>query len=317
MAKRRAAAAPPCAPGVPIGVAARTVIARLLGGLGPAMAAARAGGVEGIHQLRVVTRRLRSALALLEPALPSQRAERLQDELAWLGRAAGTVRDLDVMAEAIGKRRRKIDAAFRPALTTILRHVRESRRSAHAAFVTALDSPRAARLSARLVALAGSPTGAGGRGPCWTRAPDLTRPLVRAVHRAGDGVDESSPESDLHRLRVRAKRLRYALEVFEGLAGDRTAMLTKRLTKLQRLAGDHHDAVTQSAWLRGEMTAFAGDAEALVVLGAIVEGLRRRARRTARDVPGQWKRTMRPKLVRDALDELGRKPHSDERKASG
>jgi CHAD domain-containing protein len=239
----------------------------------------------------------------------------LQDELAWLGREAGTVRDLDVMAEAIAARRRKLDPALRPAVTTIVRHVRDRRRAAHAAFSEKLDSPRAARLHARLAALVGSPTGAGGRGPCWTRAPELTRPLIRAVQRAGRGVDESSPEPDLHRLRVRAKRLRYALEVFEELAGDRTATLTKRLTRFQRLAGDHHDAVTQSAWLRAEMGVFAGDAEALVAVGAIIEALRRRARRTAREVPRRWRHAIRPGLVRDALEELGRKPGAGKKPA--
>ena len=107
---------------------------------------------------------------------------------------------------------------------------------------------------------------------------------------------------------MRAKRLRYALEGFQGLAGERTAELTKRLTALQRLLGDHRDAVAQGAWLRDEMAVFAGDSEALVALGAIAEVLRRRACRTARKTPEHWRRAVRPKLVRDALQELGRKP---------
>src|SRR5215813_3094228 len=55
-------------------------------------------GVEALHQMRVAVRRLRSACKLFEDALEHRpMAARLQDELRWLGRLLGRVRDWDVL----------------------------------------------------------------------------------------------------------------------------------------------------------------------------------------------------------------------------
>src|SRR5262245_65749316 len=88
----------------PVGVAARALLAAQHGDFARELQAARAGKVEGVHQLRVATRRLRATLALFADALPARAREALERDLAEIGRAVGPVRDLDVLAEAIAKR---------------------------------------------------------------------------------------------------------------------------------------------------------------------------------------------------------------------
>ena len=58
------------------------------------------GDPEGLHQMRVATRRLRAALRLFEQVVPTD-AEALRAELKWLATSLGAVRDLDVQLESL------------------------------------------------------------------------------------------------------------------------------------------------------------------------------------------------------------------------
>jgi CHAD domain-containing protein len=118
-------------------------------------------------------------------------------------------------------------------------------------------------------------------------------------------MDDASPRR-LHKLRIRAKRLRYALESLDGLGGKAARTLAGRLTDLQHVLGDQRDAMNQRAWLLAEAPAFVGDAEALVALGAVVEALRHRAEQMGERVPRAWKRIDHPKRLAAVLDELAR-----------
>ena len=302
MGDRRAAS--PLSAELPVDAAARAVIRHQVSVLTHELETARSGKVEGVHQLRVVTRRLRATLALFEQALPRRTAQALERELAELGRAVGPVRDLDVLAQAVTRRGRKIEPALEPAVATIVRHIRDRRAAAHALLVARLDAPRTRRTKARLAALAAH------RGhdatPFGTVAAGLVRPIVRDLRRAGRKVDVDPSANALHRLRIRAKQLRYALETLEDLGGEATRDLARRLAELQHVLGDQRDAMNQRAWLVDEVPAFAGDAEALVALGAITEGLGRRARRLTRKGGRAWRRVGRPKRVAAVLAELER-----------
>jgi triphosphatase len=314
VAGRRAPRRPTVSAELPVGVAARATIAAHLEVLVREMAGARAGKVDSVHQLRVAMRRIRAALALFDAALPRRTAAALESALQTLGRTVGAVRDIDVLAAAIAKRGRKIGSRLEPAVVTVLRHVHEQRLAAHATLATALDTPRTRRVIERLAALAAR---GGGGPPLWQVAADLVRPLLRDVLRAGRRIDASSSMATLHRLRIRAKRLRYALEALDGLGGAETRALAKRLAELQDVIGEHRDATTQRAWLLDEVPAFVADAEALVAIGAIAEALRRRSRRVARRVPRVWRRIDRPKRIAAMLEELERAPADrDERRAA-
>src|SRR5258705_13081322 len=88
----------------PVAVAARAVIAAQLNVLERELGHARAGTVEGVHQLRVATRRMRAALVMFRDVLPRRAAATLERELAALGRKVGAVRDLHVLATAGARR---------------------------------------------------------------------------------------------------------------------------------------------------------------------------------------------------------------------
>jgi len=288
-------------PAVP---ASRTVLDAQLVGLARELGHARSGTVEGVHQLRVAARRMRTALALFADRLPTRAAASLEREVRDLGRRVGTVRDIDVLAAALAKRSRKLDPALAPAAATLVRHVREHRATAHAVLASVLDGQPMRRLMARLGALVA-------RTQPSSRSADtcaeLVRPLVRAFERAARKADDDATPTSRHRLRLKAKELRYALEMLnDGKAGAVRALM-KRLTVLQRRLGDERDATTQRAWLLREVPAFAGDTEALVTLGAVAEALRHRASR-AESQAGRARRKVGAKRVKAALDELAEGP---------
>src|SRR3954454_18820119 len=112
-------------------------------------AGARLGDdVEELHDMRVATRRLRSAVAMFEEALPAE-AVRQGSELAWLGETLGVVRDLDVQ---IGELSRWVDGApeaDRPALARLSALLENQRVEARASLLQALDSPRYERFVRR------------------------------------------------------------------------------------------------------------------------------------------------------------------------
>src|SRR5919197_15403 len=267
--------------------------------------AARAGEVEPVHQLRVATRRLRAALRLFAPLLPAGFTSAAHRDLAWLARAIGAVRDLDVLSELVRKRAARLDPELRRAAGPLGVALQEQRAQALAALGRTLDAKRCHRLLQRLAAFADSraPVGRGAR--LGDVAGDLLRPHVRAVVRAGRRLGPDPAPPGLHRLRVRAKRLRYALETLRSLGDRSTRELLARLERLQDTLGKGQDAVTAIAWLHAWAESPGAPAAALLPAGALIQALARRTRKQRRRALKAWRRFERTRLLDVVIDELG------------
>jgi CHAD domain-containing protein len=298
------AAAPAASRDEPAALTLRSALGVHLRALAAAEDGVRAGEVEPVHQLRVATRRLRATLALFAPLVPKGLSRFAERELAWLGTAVGSVRDLDVLDQAVADLAKRLDPELRGTLGPIAVAIRERRSVARDALVKSLASGRCRRLRARIGTFAGSrlPTTTDGR--LGELAPRLLRPILRTTLRAGRGVNAESPPAEVHRLRVRVKRLRYALETLRGSEDKATDKLLRRLSRLQDVLGDYQDAVTQAAWLRthAETTLLAPGP--LLGVGALLQLLSRRARRRRKRFPESWQRFDQQKLHRRVLDEL-------------
>ncbi len=207
---------------------------------------------EDLHDMRVATRRLRAAIALFEPALPV-RLGRLREEIGWLGGVLGSVRDLDVQLEQLGTWAAERPDPERHALDALRDVIEGARSVARAELLRTLDSGRYARFVStfgRLLRSGPLRRGAASRAPITLAAPRLVRGRYRAVRRAGDHLDGESPPEAFHRLRIRCKRLRYALEfvqdVYPGDADD----LIAALVDVQDILGAHQDAIVATEHLR-------------------------------------------------------------------
>jgi CHAD domain-containing protein len=268
---------------------------------------ARAGDVEGVHELRVATRRLRAALRFFAPVLPARFVENAGREIQWLASTIGAVRDLDVLGQLVTARAPRLDPDVRSPLGPLAIYIHDRRAAAHAALVAALDSARCRRLLDRLAAFAESMPPRRSQETLGEVAPSLLRPLLRAVLSAGRSIGENPQPEALHRLRVRGKRLRYALETLRGLGGKNVGKMLRRLVALQDLIGDHQDAFTAMERLRAYGETAEVPPATLLSVGALVEGFGRRARKLRRRFPETWRRLDRSRLRTGLQSELARR----------
>jgi triphosphatase len=199
---------------------------------------------EELHDMRVAARRLRAAISLFRDALPI-RISRLQDEIRWVSQALGAVRDLDVQLEQL-RAWSEGDLGEGAKAVGPLRDLLEGERvGARAELLNALDSARYRKLldsSARLLRQGPLTRSPQSRAPMLAVAPGLLVKRYRAVRKAGDGIGEGATNADYHKLRIRAKRLRYALEFLAEVAPGEADPLVKRLVALQDLLGAQQDA---------------------------------------------------------------------------
>jgi CHAD domain-containing protein len=207
---------------------------------------------EGVHQARVGIRRLRSDMRTFGRLLDRDRLAPLREELGWLGRELGAVRDLDVLLASLGAEVRRVQAADRPRAEELLTRLADARAGAYGELREAMRSERCARLLEDLRRLIASPPFASGDAerPAAEVVPTLVRRPLRRLRREAKQLDESPDDSELHRVRILAKRVRYAADVAAPLAGRPGRRATNSLARLQDVLGEHNDACVALARLR-------------------------------------------------------------------
>jgi inorganic triphosphatase YgiF len=242
------ARAPRLAPEATLDEALAAIFGSGLDQVGANVEAACAGvDPEGVHQLRVGVRRLRSAFALLQEFLPEEPACSLRSELRWLGGELGPARDLDVfLAESL----EPLAARFPddPSLKRLREAAQELRDRAYDRVRVAVRSGRFGELMLRL---GGYVAGRGWRAqPLTARSARLFAPardtaaalLERRQRRIRRLARTATSAPERHALRIRVKKLRYACEFFEGLYRGRKPRRTiRRLARLQDVLGHLND----------------------------------------------------------------------------
>ncbi|HET6171762.1 MAG TPA: CHAD domain-containing protein [Gaiellales bacterium] len=232
-------------PEMTIGAVALAVLRRQFSALLAKEPGTRLGDdIEALHDMRVANRRLRAAMALFAAVLP-EAALKAREELVWVGQILGAVRDLDVQIEQLDDWLATGEATDRRALELLHSLLQEQHETARATMLEMLDSRRyealVSRLGRTLRARHAHRSGQASQ-PARALAPDLIESRYRAVRKAGDQISPDSPAISYHRLRIRCKRLRYALEFLGGLYPDQTRPLIKRIVVVQDVLGLHQDA---------------------------------------------------------------------------
>src|SRR3954454_1289888 len=236
---------------------------------------------EAVHEGRVAVRRLRSILRTARPVLDRGWAERLRAELRWLGGALGAVRDMDVLAEEIKRQGADLGPADERGVRQLVEGVARRREIERRALLNALDSGRYAALLDELDDAAEAPQ-LNGRSGSLRKLVKQEYRRVRKLHRSA-GRDPS--DEQLHELRKKAKRARYAAEMAAPDAGKPAKRFVKAAKELQDVLGEHQDAVVEEHFLR-EMAGTIGRPRAALAAGRLLE---RQAARRAR-ARGGWAR---------------------------
>lgn len=210
---------------------------------------------EYLHDMRVASRRLRMALEVFAMAIPEEARTRFSEDLRFIGRALGRVRDLDVGLERVAAMEAEASEDERAALAVFATGLSIRRGQQRVALIEALDSERYAALmeAAREWIAGGPPSGEsvpGGGAPAYRVAPRLVVDAEAALDGAYEEAERSMEPEALHRVRLEAKRLRYTLEFLSPVLGAGAVARAKRIVGLQDFLGSHQDAVTLLARLR-------------------------------------------------------------------
>ena len=243
---------------------------------------------EALHKMRAAVRRLRAILGAVRDMFDLDWLEGLRGELDWLGTVLGGLRDLDVLREYLRKELASLKAAAREVGDNLFDLVDAQRAHAQDKIIAALDGERYTKLLARLERAVQRPK---------VVSTDLSLPAVAAsqfkkLRKAVKALPKKPNDGDLHAVRIRVKRARYAAELAQPIVGEPAERFVARTRKLQDILGEYQDAVVAEESLR---TLVAEDRRSPAALLASKLVKRQRVRREAAqlDFFEQW-----PKLER-------------------
>jgi len=224
----------------------RQVVEGCLGHLVSNQAAARAAMPEGVHQMRIALRRLRTAFVLFDTHLKSKARQRFDAELQRLGRVLGEARDWDVFCKETVPR--ASDAAPAESWAALREAAEVERGAAYDRLQDELDGPAVTSL---VLALADESEKEPGRSallrksarkPLLKQAPKMLSRVARKAIKRGRGLKHRS-EHEVHALRKALKKLRYSTEFLGGLYGhDSVKAYVHHCKGLQEGLGAANDA---------------------------------------------------------------------------
>jgi CHAD domain-containing protein len=236
--------------------------------------AVRADAWDAVHQMRVITRKIRSLLRSSEESFGIADDSWLLEELKVLAGILGVARDAEVLAE-------KYENALDGLPADLVRGpVRErlvdgAKRRYHAGWkrsLVAMRSERYFRLLDGLDALvtAQPPASESGAEPEPVTVGAAYGQVRRAAKKADaaaadDTVSDRDADEALHKIRKRAKQLRYTASALG------VAEVAEKAKSIQSLLGDHQDSVVSRTHLSAEAITAHGAGEDTFTYGVLYQ----------------------------------------------
>lgn len=116
--------------------------------------ASKADDVEGVHAMRVATRRVRAVMEIFAECFPKKRHRAALREVKRLGAALGERRDPDVMIGRLRSLQADLAAADAPGVESLVSALTEKQSSGDECVARQLEAARVDRLPERLRLLA-------------------------------------------------------------------------------------------------------------------------------------------------------------------
>jgi CHAD domain-containing protein len=202
--------------------------------------------IEALHNLRVATRRLRSALRDFAPVLRKRPLATVSKDLKKFGAALGAVRDLDVALSALEKLRKKTaDKAVKAGIGKLIDERRANRERAQADLMETLAASAIDDLRKRFYAAIEESAQKKNKAKTISFTDAGRAAILKTLHEFCDlSASLYAPHEveKLHKLRICAKRLRYTLELFTACWGAAVAPFAEEVSRLQTYLGKVHDA---------------------------------------------------------------------------
>lgn len=210
--------------------------------------------IEGVHAMRVATRRLRSALRDFLPLLKKRPLRRARKNLKEIADALGAVRDQDVAILALEHLQAagefdQIDEQIKEGIEKLLDERRTARETAQANLIRALDADDLAKLQTDFSRALEKAVRKNNKSRVVTfneAGREAVTDSLRELNDLGWCVYEPFNVEKLHEMRIAAKRLRYAVELFTACWGERMAPFAAEIAEMQSFLGEVHDC---DVWL--------------------------------------------------------------------
>ncbi len=242
---------------------------------------------ECLHHCRVNLRRARAVASQAEPVIGKPATRRFVAHLRAIAGHTGALRDLDIQLANRTWYESLVPPEQATGLAGFMTHLAQSRRRELRSLRQYLRSPRHRHHRERLEHLL--------KGIASPRKPHpLAKLLAKCVHRrfcrlakAARGLGDHPSDTDLHRLRIAAKKLRYPFESARSIfPAELIAQWVPGLKQLQDALGRAHDLLVCVGRVNGYIAAqaAAGLGDETEVLERLVSALRHQlaiARETA------------------------------------
>jgi CHAD domain-containing protein len=197
------------------------------------------GSDKGVHQARVASRRLREAVPVLTAGVKGSKAHKALRKIKRVTKALGTVRELDVTLHVLDDLSSR-DTLPRIPLEEVRAHVVTERDDRRAVMLKRMEDVNAQKLERRLTSVCDALEDSDSeewRDALGARLVNRSKALTTAIDQAGHIY---APEQ-LHRVRIAAKKLRYALEVAFDAGVKSAAAPVRTIKRTQETLGTLHD----------------------------------------------------------------------------
>ncbi|MGY1637144.1 CHAD domain-containing protein [Geodermatophilus sp. SYSU D00742] len=236
------------------GAVVLAAVAAQLAALREADLAVRTGQEEGVHDVRVACRRLRSILAAFRPVLDRERTDPLREELRWVGEQLSAARDGEVALAHLRAvvAEQPVELVLGPVAARLQQTAVSDHEAGSKTVTRALTDRRYLRLLDALDGLQTDPplTGAA-TDPAPVVAADAVRRTGKRLRRAiaaAQALEGAEREHALHAVRKAAKRVRYTAEVAAGVLGTPAEHLVTTVKEVQEMLGTVQDTVVTRAY---------------------------------------------------------------------
>jgi CHAD domain-containing protein len=249
---------------------------------------------DAVHQMRVATRRMRSALQAFGTVVDRDRTREVADELKWLGAVLGNARDLEVLRARISDAvaALPVEDVLGPVQARVTRFFAGREGAARGELLAALDGDRyLALLQGMDRLLADPPLTPGASRRARKALPDVLGRAERRIarHMRAAGADGPDRDVELHEARKAGKRLRYAAEAAEPVLGKGAGRVVTRVKEFQDVLGEHQDMVVARPLLRELAVGAYLDGESPFTFGVLYGREETQGHLPEREVAEQWR----------------------------
>jgi len=267
--------------------------------------------IQPVHDMRVSTRRMRSAFRLLGDYYKSRPIRPFVEHLKKLARKLGAVRDLDVQIEDLKRYQGLMQADGAAAFQVVIDAMDARRERARRKLIEFLDSSAHEGFAASFAAFLTHPgqgvrpVSADGAAPYQVRhaLPALIHEHLGTV-RAYDTVIENADAATLHALRIEFKRLRYAVSYFREVLGASGEAFVNDIKTVQDHLGRMQDGVVFQETVREWADNTTLTDEQMVVVDAYLTQLTHEYDELTRGFEAVWSRFNSRTVMRRLSDAL-------------